>query len=50
MWPASSVLKISLSREVQEIARDELWPVIGNELLRNTKSREMTFKFLDDVD
>ena len=50
MWPASSVLKISLSREVQEIARDELWPVIGNQLLKNTKSRELTFKLLDDVD
>ena len=50
MWTAGSVLKIPLFREFQEIARDELWPVIGNELLGNTMSREMTFKLLDDVD
>ena len=47
---AGSVLKIPLFREFQEIARDELWPVISNELLRNAMSREMTFKLLDDVD
>ena len=50
MWTAGSVLKIPRFREFQEIARDELWPVIGNESLGNTMSREMTFKLLDDVD
>ena len=47
---AGSVLKISIFREFQEIARDELWPVVSNELLGNAMSREMTFKLLDDVD
>ena len=50
MRTAGSVLKIPLFREFQEIARDELWPVISNELLGNAMSREMTFKLLDDVD
>ena len=47
---AGSVLKIPLFREFQEIARDELWPVISDELLGNAMSREMTLKLLDDVD
>ena len=47
---AGSVLKIPLLREFQEIARDELSPVVSNELLGNAMSREMAFKLLDDVD
>ena len=50
MRTAGSVLKIPLLREFQEIARDELWPVISNELLGNAISRKITFTLLDDVD
>ena len=50
MRTAGSVLRITLFREFQEMARDELWPVFSNELLGNAMSREMTLKLLDDVD